>query len=160
MKNQKIQVTIATISGFLSSLLGTLYIPILLMVTSNIIDYGTGLMAAKNREDGTISSYRSIKGIKKKVGMWILVLVGALVDELIAYSCATLGIVLPFQFAVGCIVAVWIVCNEFISILENIKDMGTNIPAFLIPLIENVRSQAEGKVVVKEKEENEDEKNN
>lgn len=160
MRNQKIQVAIATVSGFLSSLLGTLYIPILLMVAANIIDYGTGLMAAKNREDGTISSYRSIKGIKKKVGMWILVLVGAMVDELIAYSCATLGIVLPFHFAVGCIVAVWIVCNEFISILENIKDMGTNIPAFLIPLIENVRSQAEGKVVVKEKEENEDEKNN
>ncbi len=160
MKNQKIQVTIATISGFLSSLLGTLYIPILLMVTSNIIDYGTGLMAAKNREDGTISSYRSIKGIKKKVGMWILVLVGAMVDELIAYSCTTLGIVLPFQFAVSCIVAVWIVCNEFISILENIKDMGTNVPGFLIPLIENVRSQAEGKVTVKEQEENKDEKNN
>ena len=150
MKNQKIQVTIATISGFLSSLLGTLYIPILLMVTSNIIDYGTGLMAAKNREEG----------IKKKVGMWILVLVGAMVDELIAYSCTTLGIVLPFQFAVSCIVAVWIVCNEFISILENIKDMGTNVPGFLIPLIENVRSQAEGKVTVKEQEENKDEKNN
>lgn len=160
MRNQKLQVLVATVSGFLSSVLGILYIPVLLMVSSNIIDYVTGLMAAKHREDGTISSYRSIKGIKKKVGMWILVLVGAMVDELIAYSCATLGVVLPFQFAVACVVAVWIVCNEFISILENLKDMGTNIPVFLIPLIKNVRSQAEGKIIVKEEEENDGEEGN
>ena len=88
----------------------------------------------------------------------VLVLVGAMVDELIVYSCATLGIALPFQFAVACVVAVWIVCNEFISILENLKDMGTNIPAFMIPLIRNVRSQAEGKIIVKEEEENDAEK--
>lgn len=158
MKNQRFQALVAAVSGFLSSVLGILYIPVLLMVSANIIDYVTGLMAAKHREDGTISSYRSIKGIKKKVGMWILVLVGAMVDELIVYSCVTLGIALPFQFAVACVVAVWIVCNEFISILENLKDIGTNIPAFMIPLIKNVRSQAEGKVIVKKEEENDGEK--
>ena len=36
--------------------------------------------------------------------------------------------------------------------------MGTNIPAFMIPLIRNVRSQAEGKIIVKEEEENDAEK--
>lgn len=35
--------------------------------------------------------------------------------------------------------------------------MGTNIPVFLIPLIKNVRSQAEGKIIVKEEEENDGE---
>lgn len=61
---------VTAIAALLSALLGTLYVPVLLMVLCNIIDYATGLMAAKNRPDGGISSYRSIKGIKKKVSMW------------------------------------------------------------------------------------------
>lgn len=35
---------------------------------------------------------------------------------------------IPFTFLVACIVAIWIICNEIISILENIKDMGVTIP--------------------------------
>lgn len=46
---------------------------------------------------------------------------------------------------VACIVAIWIICNEIISILENIKDMGVAIPAFLLPIVEHVKSQVEDK---------------
>ena len=35
--------------------------------------------------------------------------------------------------------------SELISILENIKDAGVNIPAFLLPLIKNIKSQTESK---------------
>lgn len=49
-------------------------------------------------------------------------------------------------FLVACIVAIWIICNEIISILENIKDMGVTIPTFLIPLVTHVKSQVEDKV--------------
>ena len=52
---------------------------------------------------------------------------------------------MPFTFLVACMVAIWIICNEIISILENIKDMGVNIPAFLEPLIRNIKSQVEEK---------------
>lgn len=41
---------------------------------------------------------------------------------------------------------IWIICNEIISILENIKDMGVTIPTFLIPLVTHVKSQVEDKV--------------
>lgn len=46
----------------------------------------------------------------------------------------------------ACIVAIWIVCNELISILENLIDVGIAIPAFLIPLVKNIKSYAEAKV--------------
>lgn len=39
----------------------------------------------------------------------------------------------------ACVVAVWIVCNELISILENLIDVGISIPAFLIPLVKNIK---------------------
>lgn len=149
---------ITAVTAFLSSILGVLYVPVLLMVACNIIDYVTGLMAAKNRADGSISSYRSIRGIQKKVTMWLLVVVGAIVDQLLIYTTERFGFNMPFTFLVACVVAIWIVCNELISIIENMKDIGINIPSFLLPLIKNVKSQTEnmtGSVVDKENEENE-----
>ena len=44
--------------------------------------------------------------------------------------------------------AMWLICNEIISILENIQDMGVNIPAFMQPLVKHIRSQVEDQVKV------------
>ena len=134
---------ITAITALLSSLLGVLYVPVLLMIACNIIDYITGLMAAKNRPGGGISSYQSIKGIQKKICMWLLVVVGAILDQLLKYAAATAGINLPITFLVACIVAIWIICNEVISILENIVDIGVDIPSLLMPIVKNIKSQTE-----------------
>lgn len=138
-----IKAIVTGVAAFLSALLGTLYIPVLLMILCNIIDYATGLMAAKNRPDGGISSYRSIKGIKKKVSMWLLVVVGAIMDQLLLYASQTIGIKIPVTFLIACVVAIWIICNEIISILENMVDIGIQIPSFLLPLVKNIKTQTE-----------------
>lgn len=138
------------ITSVLSSFLGVLYIPVLLMVSCNVIDYITGLAAAKYRKDGGISSYKSIRGIVKKVTMWMLVAVGVIIDSLISYSANTIGLNIPFKFLVACVVAIWIVCNELISILENMIDIGVNIPPFLIPIVKRIKSNAEEKIKIDE----------
>lgn len=138
-----IKAIVTGVAAFLSALLGTLYIPVLLMILCNIIDYATGLMAAKNRPDGGISSYRSIKGIKKKVSMWLLVVVGAVMDQLLLYASQTIGVKIPVTFLIACVVAIWIICNEIISIFENMVDIGIQIPSFLLPLVKNIKSQTE-----------------
>lgn len=143
MKDNVFKAFFTAVGSFLASILGVLYIPVLMMVACNILDYITGLLAAPNRKDGGISSYKSIKGIIKKVAMWILVIVGAVIDQLLKYAAATLGFNLPFTFLVACVVAVWIICNELISILENLIDIGITIPAFMIPLVRNIKTQAE-----------------
>lgn len=143
MKNNFAKVIVTGITGFLSSVLGVLYVPVLLLIASNVIDYITGLMAAPNRQEGKIKSYRSMKGICKKVTMWLLVVVGAIIDELLKYSSEMLGIALPFTFLAACVVAVWLVCNELISILENMIDIGISTPAFLMPLVKHIKSQTE-----------------
>ena len=141
----------ATVFGFLSSLMGVLAVPVLLMVACNIIDYITGLMAAPKREQD-VNSYKSIRGIVKKVCMWLLVVVGAIIDQLLIYASTTIGLTLPFDFLVACIVAIWIVCNEIISILENMVDIGVTMPAFLMALTKNIKSQVEGKANLGNKE--------
>ena len=134
----------ASIMGVLNSIFGLLAIPIVLLVVCNIIDYVTGILASKFRGQ-EISSYKGIKGIAKKIGMWLLIVVGAILDELIVYSVAQLGVVMPFTFIVSCVVAVWIICNELISILENLKDMEVPLPDFLMKLTKNIKSQIESK---------------
>lgn len=140
-----IKAVFTAIFAFLSSLLGVLAIPVILMVMCNVIDYATGLMASPYRKED-INSYKSIRGIVKKVSMWLLVVVGAIIDQLIIYAGDTVGFAMPFTFLIACIVAIWIICNEIISILENIKDMGVNIPAFLEPIVKNIKTQVEDKV--------------
>ena len=135
---------IASIMGVLNSIFGILAIPIVLLVGCNIIDYVTGILASKFRGQ-EISSYKGIKGITKKIGMWLLVVVGAIIDELVVYSVAQLGLVCPFSFMIAAVVAVWIICNELISILENLKDMEVPLPDFLMKLAVNIKSQIETK---------------
>lgn len=144
-KNNIIKAVFTAAFAFLSSILGVLTLPVILMVACNIIDYITGLAASKYRSED-INSYKSIRGIIKKVCMWLLVVVGAIIDALLSYASETIGLTLPFAFLVACIVAVWIICNEIISILENLKDIGIKIPGFLQPLVERIKSQAEDKV--------------
>ena len=151
MKENYIKAFFTGIFALISSVLGVLAVPVLLMVACNVLDYATGLMASTYRSQD-INSYKSIRGIMKKVCMWLLVIVGAVIDQLLLYASQTAGITLPFTFLVACIVAIWIICNEIISILENIKDMGVAIPAFLLPIVEHVKSQVEEKANMDNKE--------
>ena len=140
----KFKAIFTAILSTITSWLGILAIPVGLMIASNLVDYITGLIASKYRDE-PINSYKSFRGIAKKISMWLLVIVGALMDQLILYAGNTVGIKLPFTFLIACVVAIWIVCNEMISILENVKDIGVKLPPFLLPLVENVKKQVEDK---------------
>lgn len=142
-----IKAAVTAVLAFVASILGVLAVPVGLMVICNIIDYATGLLATPFREE-KVNSYKSIRGITKKVAMWILVIIGAVLDELIIYAVSMLGYTAPFTFLVACVVAIWIVCSEIISILENISDMGVPMPRFLLPLVKHIKVHVEEKVTV------------
>lgn len=146
--SKKFKSIFISIGGVATSILGILAIPVLLLVSCNVIDYITGLAAAKYR-DQFINSYKGIKGITKKVCMWLLVAVGAIIDELLMYAASVINISPPVSFLVACIVAVWLVCNELISILENISDIGVALPPFLLGIVTQLKSQVEDKTDIK-----------
>ena len=81
--------------------------------------------------------------------MWLLVLVGFMIDTLLAYLAQTMGWAMPFQFAVACLVCIWLLVNEFISIIENIADLGVEVP-FLMPLVKWVKQKAEDTAKISE----------
>ena len=103
MKNgvTAVKAAVAGFSGALTSVFGILAVPILLMVSCNVIDYATGLMAAKYRNE-SVNSYKGLRGITKKVCMWLLVVVGFIIDQLLAYAANVVGIPNPFTYLVAC----------------------------------------------------------
>lgn len=155
---ERAKTIIVAIWSIIMSALGILAIPVMLLITCNIIDYATGLVASKFRNQ-ELDSYKGIKGMAKKICMWLLVGVGVIVDQLLSYSADVVGITLPFTFLVACIVAIWLICNEIISILENINDIGVTLPPFLQPIVRNLKSQVEKKAElenIKDKNESEE----
>lgn len=146
---EKAKVIVTAIVSTLMSWLGVLAIPVFLLVGCNILDYFTGLCASEYRNE-TISSYKGIRGIFKKVFMWLLIAVGAVIDVLIRYTATNIGISLQIPFIVATIVAVWLIVNEIISILENMIDIGVEMPPFLLPLVRNIKKQVEEKTGMEE----------
>ena len=139
----KIKTIVITGLSMLMSWMGSLAVPVFLLVGCNVLDYITGLFAAKYRPDGGISSYKSIRGITKKVCMWLLVIVGVFLDILIQYAVSCTGATLNIPFIASTVVAVWLVVNEIISILENMVDIGVTMPPFLMPIVRYIKRQVE-----------------
>lgn len=142
---KEIKAFFVVIFATLSAWLGILAIPMLVLVGLNITDYITGICASKYRGQ-QITSYKGFRGIAKKVCMWLLVAIGGVLDWLIMYAGDTIGIDIKFKFVIACVVAVWLICNELISILENIKDIGAPLPAWLIKITKNIKTQVDKKM--------------
>lgn len=140
----KVKAGVIAVVSALMSWLGILAVPVFLLVGCNVIDYVTGLWAAGYRQTN-ISSYKGFRGIIKKVCMWLLVLVGAWLDILINYAVESAGVGLKLPFIVATVVAVWLVVNEIISILENMIDIGVDMPPFLLPVVKYIKKQVEEK---------------
>lgn len=141
---QKFKAVFITIWSFLFSWLGILALPVVLLVAGNVTDYITGILASQYREE-RVNSYKGIRGIYKKVGMWILIFVGWMMDMLVNYTVQYIGLTIALPYVVATIVAVWLICNEIISILENLIDMDVDIPPFLMPLARMIKGQVEEK---------------
>ena len=83
----------------------------------------------------------------------MLVLVGAWLDILINYAVECAGVDITIPFIVATVVAVWLVINEMISILENMIDIGVAMPPFLLPVVGYIREQTESKAAILDQEE-------
>ena len=120
---------ISALGGFLVSIFGTLATPILLLISCNLIDYITGIFAARFRNQ-RIQSAVGMTGIIKKVCTWLLVAVGAIIDRLLLISSETVGLKLPFTYLVAIFVLCWLICNALLLIFQYMIAMGISLPIF------------------------------
>lgn len=140
-KMKSLEYIVSAAIGAFFSFFGILAIPLALLIPCNLIDYFTGLKAAKIRGE-KITSEVSINGIYKKITMYILIFVGFGIDCMISYVTATLHIEMQFPLLFAAIVASWLVINELISITENCETIGVTIP-ILGPVLRFVKKKIE-----------------
>ena len=138
----KIKIAFVTAFTALNSVLGTLAVPIYILVATNIIDYVTGIVASVYRGE-KVSSEKGFRGIAKKICMWLLVVVGYIIDFLIIEMGHTFHIEIGFTCLVAVAVVFWLLANELISILENIHDIGVPMPPFLMKLVSFIKEKTE-----------------
>lgn len=132
---------ICSIGAILSAKLGLLYIVIPLLMLCMAVDYLTGILASK--KEGNICSRTGMWGIIKKLMYMIEVAVAVVVDWTIINVTENIGIQVPACTFFGLLVALWIVFNELISILENLTRLETPMPQFLINIVKNFKVTVE-----------------
>lgn len=132
-----------------------LAVPLIVLLVMMIIDYISGMSAAWR--EGTLSSKKGVDGIIKKVGYMALVAVAMGVDYLIFTGFAAVNVSVGFEMLFGILVAVWLIINEMISILENLSRLGVPIPKFLTKAVKKLKITAEAsgeKITESEEKEN------
>lgn len=137
---EKVKITLSGIIAVITAHLGILAMPVYTLVFLNIADYSTGIVAAYYRGE-KVCSKTGFRGIAKKVCMWLLITVGVIIDKMLVYTASVAHIELSLSFAVGCFVAIWLICNEVISIMENISAIGVKVPGFLTTIAEVVKEK-------------------
>ena len=136
-KYNYIKAFIAGIGAFLSARLGLLYVVLPFLLIVMIMDYITGMAAAK-KENKTCSK-TGMWGIVKKLMYGVEVLIGIIVDWLILNVTKSIGINMPTVTFFGLLVAIWLIINEIISILENLTRLDTPLPPFLLKVVSNFK---------------------
>ena len=133
-----------TIVAVLTAALGTHWFLFVGFLTLNIIDYITGVR--KSRLTGKENSAKGVKGVWKKLGYWLMVLVAFLASAIFIEIGKTLGIDLAVTAYIGWFTIASLIINELRSILENFVEAGDNVPSVLtkgLEMAENTINKGE-----------------
>lgn len=133
-----------TIVAVLTAVLGTHWLLFVGFLVLNVIDYITGVR--KSRLTGKDNSAKGVRGVWKKLGYWLMVLVAFLASAIFIEIGQTLGIDLSVTTYIGWFTIASLIINELRSILENFVEAGDNVPSVLtkgLEVAENAISKGE-----------------
>ena len=115
---------------FLTMVLGEHWILFVLFLLFNVIDFITGWMKARMTKKE--NSIKGFKGVIKKLGYWLIILVSFSTSVLFIEIGEVLKIDLSITTMLGWFVLASLAINEIRSIIENIVECGYKVPQILI----------------------------
>lgn len=139
--NNTVKALVAAVCAAVSAYFHELLAPMLVLVAVMLLDYFSGLARAWEAKE--LSSQIGVRGIVKKLLYLVAVAVAVVVDWVIQTAAAKAGIDAVGVHFVGLLVAIWLILNECISILENISALGVPIPEFLQKIIQRLKQTTE-----------------
>lgn len=125
---------VGTIIAVLSYILGEHWMLFAAFLLLNITDWITGWM--KSRMTKKENSVKGWKGVLKKLGYWIMVMVAFGASAIFVEIGNAIGIDLGITTLLGWFVLASLIVNELRSILENFVEAGYSVPTILIKGLE------------------------
>ena len=125
---------VGTMVAVLSYVLGEHWILFVAFLLLNVADWLTGWM--KSRMAGKENSSKGWKGVLKKLGYWLMVLVAFGASTIFIEIGNTIGVDLQITTLLGWFVLASLLINEIRSILENFVEAGFNVPVILVKGLE------------------------
>lgn len=141
-KENFIKLTISSIGAYLSNKLGILFPILCILLFAMVVDYSTGMIKA--RYLGEIESRKGMWGVIKKAMYAVVVAVAMISDWIIINTAEKIGVNIPLSTFFGLLVAIWLILNEIISILENLIKLEVPIPPFLKSFVSKFKIVVEG----------------
>jgi phage-related holin len=123
---------IAVLYAFLVNIFGAFAPLLIITLVSMFVDLITRMYAAASREDEKIESRLVLKGIYKKIGMCMLIVLALMVDKALLIITQALNINIISKVIFTALVMAWLLVRELISNLENLQHAGIELPAFLV----------------------------
>ena len=137
----------------LSYILGEHWFLFVAFLGLNVADWITGWMKSRiNKKENSMAGW---KGILKKLGYWLMIMVAFGSSAVFVEIGNAIGIDLGITTLLGWFVLASLLVNEIRSICENFVEAGYNVPTILIKGLE-----VADKVVNQDTEKEEEEKNN
>jgi toxin secretion/phage lysis holin len=109
-------------------LIGGIDVAFLCLIVAIVLDYISGLIKAYNTK--TLSSSIGFRGIVKKIGVLILVMLAVIVDRITVNN-----------GGIRTLVVYYFVANEGLSILENLAQAGLPIPKKLKDALKVIKKE-------------------
>jgi len=130
----RINLEYAACVTLLTSLFGVYWYMFAAFMLLNITDYATGLYKARiNKKE---SSYKGVQGIAKKVGYWLMIGIAFFISYFFRDLGTIIGIDLEITALIGWFTLGTFIINEIRSILENLVEIGVEVPKWLIKGLE------------------------
>lgn len=137
MDNRTLQGVFTVAMAAFAVYFNALAVPLVILVIMMVIDYITGMVSAWINKD--LSSREGIIGIVKKICYMALVAVAMGVDWLIYCGISAAKITAAYDMWFGLLVAIWLIINEMISVLENLSRIGVPMPLFLTKAVKKLK---------------------
>lgn len=129
---EAICVFVGSITTALVYLLGGIDVALNCLLIAIALDYVSGVIKAFNNK--TLSSRIGLRGLLKKIGILIIVMLAVLIDRVTGNTGAIRTLVLYY-----------FVANEGLSIIENLGQAGLPIPKTIKNALKALKNQGEGK---------------
>lgn len=126
----KYNMIVGAVVAILSYILGEHWVLFVAFLALNVADWLTGWM--KSRLAGKENSTAGWKGVLKKLGYWLMIMVAFGASVVFIEIGVAIGIDLGITTMLGWFVLASLIVNEIRSILENFVEAGYDVPAILV----------------------------